>query len=83
MYSSLPDIRANFQRTFARYVPLFRSNILLSVAVQVTAVEKPELRQYKNVIVCSIQGQRRLADFLAGGTSFQCPLCMSKLKHHR
>ncbi|KAG2154722.1 RNA dependent RNA polymerase-domain-containing protein [Suillus clintonianus] len=34
---------------------------------KVRAVEKPELRQYTDVIVCSVQGTRRFADLLAGG----------------
>ncbi|KAH7928507.1 hypothetical protein BV22DRAFT_1082792 [Leucogyrophana mollusca] len=34
---------------------------------KVTAVDKPELRHYTDVIVCSIQGTRRFADLLAGG----------------
>ncbi|KAF9465114.1 RNA dependent RNA polymerase-domain-containing protein [Collybia nuda] len=31
------------------------------------AVEHPQLREYVDVIVCTVQGQRRLLDFLAGG----------------
>ncbi|KAG1757697.1 RNA dependent RNA polymerase-domain-containing protein [Suillus lakei] len=34
---------------------------------KVRAVEKPELRHYTDVIVCSVQGTRRFADLLAGG----------------
>ncbi|KAG2159731.1 RNA dependent RNA polymerase-domain-containing protein [Suillus bovinus] len=34
---------------------------------KVRAVEKPELRRYTDVIVCSVQGTRRFADLLAGG----------------
>ncbi|KAG6844808.1 hypothetical protein H0H87_003474 [Tephrocybe sp. NHM501043] len=34
---------------------------------KVTAVEHPLLRNYTDVIVCSIKGYRRLLDFLAGG----------------
>ncbi|KAG6899618.1 hypothetical protein C0993_008698, partial [Termitomyces sp. T159_Od127] len=34
---------------------------------KVRAVEHPLLRSYTDVIVCSIQGHRRLLDFLAGG----------------
>jgi hypothetical protein len=32
-------------------------------------VEKAELNDYVDVIVCSIQGHRRMADLLAGGMS--------------
>ncbi|KIJ68575.1 hypothetical protein HYDPIDRAFT_106781 [Hydnomerulius pinastri MD-312] len=34
---------------------------------KVKAVMKPELQQYTDVIVCSVQGTRRFADLLAGG----------------
>ncbi|KAF5380169.1 hypothetical protein D9615_006104 [Tricholomella constricta] len=34
---------------------------------KVQAVENPLLRSYTDVIVCSVQGHRRLLDFLAGG----------------
>ncbi|KAG6907743.1 hypothetical protein DXG01_007543 [Tephrocybe rancida] len=34
---------------------------------KVRAVEHPLLRSYTDVIVCSVQGHRRLLDFLAGG----------------
>ncbi|KAF8078266.1 RNA dependent RNA polymerase-domain-containing protein [Lyophyllum atratum] len=34
---------------------------------KVRAVEDPLLRNYTDVIVCSVQGQRRLLDYLAGG----------------
>ncbi|KAF7973846.1 hypothetical protein HWV62_14138 [Athelia sp. TMB] len=36
-------------------------------ARKVQAVYRPELANYTNVIVCSVKGYRRLADFLAGG----------------
>ncbi|KAG2056931.1 hypothetical protein BDR06DRAFT_980975 [Suillus hirtellus] len=42
------------------------SNVVLG-DVLVKAVEKPELRRYTDVIVCSVQGTRRFADLLAGG----------------
>lgn len=35
--------------------------------LQVKAVEHPQLRDYVDVIVCTVQGDRRLLDFLAGG----------------
>ncbi|KII91170.1 hypothetical protein PLICRDRAFT_696285 [Plicaturopsis crispa FD-325 SS-3] len=34
---------------------------------KVRAVDRPELRMYTDVIVCSVQGYRRFADLLAGG----------------
>lgn len=34
---------------------------------KVKAVEYPQLRDYVDVIVCTVQGHRRLLDFLAGG----------------
>ncbi|KAG1767262.1 RNA dependent RNA polymerase-domain-containing protein [Suillus occidentalis] len=42
------------------------SNVVLG-DVLVRAVEKPELRNFTDVIVCSVQGTRRFADLLAGG----------------
>lgn len=39
---------------------------------KVRAVEHPFLRSYTDVIVCSIQGHRRLLDFLAGGAVMVC-----------
>ncbi|KAF8067671.1 RNA dependent RNA polymerase-domain-containing protein [Lyophyllum atratum] len=36
-------------------------------ARKVRAVEHAQLRNYTDVIVCSVQGQRRLLDYLAGG----------------
>ncbi|KAG1795927.1 RNA dependent RNA polymerase-domain-containing protein [Suillus plorans] len=42
------------------------SNVVLG-DVLVKAVEKPELRRYTDMIVCSVQGTRWFADLLAGG----------------
>ncbi|KAG6832945.1 hypothetical protein H0H92_004829 [Tricholoma furcatifolium] len=52
--------KRNFQTTDGIF-----SDVLLG-EVLVHAVEHPLLRSYTDVIVCSVQGHRRLLDFLAG-----------------
>jgi len=42
---------------------------LTNLFLEVKAVEHPLLRNYTDVIVFSIQGSRRLIDWLAGGIS--------------
>lgn len=39
--------------------------------LEVKAVDHPLLRNYVDVVVFSVQGPRRLIDWLAGGTIFQ------------
>lgn len=50
--------------------PLFLS-VLLTVLIffKWKAVDRPELHHLTDVIVCSIKGPRRAADYLAGGLS--------------